>query len=156
MKIFLDNNIAVDALGEREGFKTAALLLLETIALNPDLQACVASKAIVEVHYTIKKLIGESRARSALDSLLCIVDVIDTSREDFIYALSSELSDFEDAVTLSAAIRAHTDYIITRDKHYKDPGIPALNAEEFLKVYLASKAHALAGGETGVTHHFLH
>lgn len=73
MKIFLDNNIIIDALGEREEFKSNALTLLEKVALNPDLEAFVASKAIAEVHYTLKKIIGESRARSALGSLLCIV-----------------------------------------------------------------------------------
>ena len=154
MKIFLDNNIAIDALGEREGFKTDALMLLETVALHPNLQAYIASKAVVEIHYTIKKLIGEPRARSALGSLLCIVDVIDTSKEDFIYALSSDIPDFEDAVTLSAAIRAQADYIITRDKHYRNRSIPALSAEEFLRAYLTTKSQYLAGNYSEETHLF--
>lgn len=81
MKIFLDNNIAIDALAEREGFKSSALTLLEVLALHPEICAYIASKAVVEIHYTIKKILGESRARSALGSLLCIVDVIDTTKD---------------------------------------------------------------------------
>lgn len=138
MKIFLDNNIIIDALGEREEFKSNALTLLEKVALNPDLEAFVASKAIAEVHYTLKKIIGESRARSALGSLLCIVDIIDTTKDDFIYALSSDIPDFEDAVTFSSALRAKTNYIITRDKHYANRSIPAVSAEEFLKMYFTT------------------
>ena len=127
---------------------------MEQITTQSDLQAYIASKAVVEIHYTIKKLIGESRARSALGSLLCIVDVIDTSKEDFIYALSSDIPDFEDAVTLSAAIRAQTDYIITRDKHYRNRSIPALSAEEFLRAYLTTKSQYLAGNNSEETHLF--
>lgn len=154
MKIFLDNNILVDALAEREEFAEGALSLLEQITTQSDLQAYIASKAVVEIHYTIKKLIGESRARSALGSLLCIIDVIDTSKEDFIYALSSDIPDFEDAVTLSSAIRAQTDYIITRDKHYRNRSIPALSAEEFLRAYLTTKSQYLAGNYSEETHLF--
>ena len=127
---------------------------MEQITTQSDLQAYIVSKAVVEIHYTIKKLIGESRARSALGSLLCIVDVIDTSKEDFIYALSSDIPDFEDAVTLSAAIRAQTDYIITRDKHYRNRSIPALSAEEFLRAYLTTKSQYLAGNNSEETHLF--
>ena len=53
---------------------------------------------------------------------------------DIFHALSSETTDFEDAVMIETASRSHVDCIVTRNqKDYKKSSIPVFNPSEFLQ-----------------------
>ena len=48
-------------------------------------------------------------------------------------AISSEMSDYEDAVMAESAIRAEVDCIVTRNKHdYEKSPVPVYSPAEFL------------------------
>lgn len=61
--------------------------------------------------------------------------MLDTSSEDIFYAISSEISDFEDAVMVEIAGRSNIDCIITRNKKdYKKSRGLVYDPDEFLEV----------------------
>jgi predicted nucleic acid-binding protein len=49
-----------------------------------------------------------------------IVEVLDTTRKDCRLAFDGSLSDYEDALLVETAKRAHLDYIVSRDKQLLD------------------------------------
>ena len=51
-----------------------------------------------------------------MSTLLIPFDVLDTAGIDCRKALSSDISDFEDAVMTETALRANMDYIVTRNE----------------------------------------
>lgn len=70
-----------------------------------------------------------------LNQLLSLVGVLDTSSEDIFHAISSEISDFEDAVMAETAERSNVDCIITRNKKdYKKSRVLVYDPDEFLEV----------------------
>ena len=76
-------------------------------------------------------------SRKILNSLLSIVSLLDSASLDIFRALSSEISDFEDAVMVETALRSDIDCIITRNqKDYKKSHVPVYTASEFLKKFL--------------------
>ncbi|WP_337649268.1 PIN domain-containing protein [Hungatella effluvii] len=53
--------------------------------------------------------------RAILNTLFQLFDLLDTAGMDCRRAISSDVSDFEDAVMVESAIRSGVDCIVTRD-----------------------------------------
>ncbi len=75
---------------------------------------------------------SDQESRHLLNQLLSLISILDTSSEDIFHALSSDISDFEDAVMTETAIRSKMDCIITRNKKdYTKAEIPIYDPIEF-------------------------
>ena len=70
-----------------------------------------------------------------MSTLLIPFDVLDTAGIDCRKALSSDISDFEDAVMTETALRANMDYIVTRnERDYVKSPVPVCTPSELLKL----------------------
>lgn len=77
---------------------------------------------------------SEAESREKLNKLLAIVGLLDTTAEDVFHALSSNVSDFEDAIMIETGIRCRMDCIITRKtKDYSKSQLPIYTPAEFLQ-----------------------
>ena len=74
-RIFVDTNILLDVLLEREGYYYDALKIWAT-AENGDVVACIAAISLNNVHYVMRKLKSETTAMIAVKILLRIFKVV--------------------------------------------------------------------------------
>ena len=66
---------------------------------------------------------------------LNLFELIDTAGMDCRRALSSDMSDFEDAVMAESSLRAGMDYIVTRNsRDYRQSAVPVCTPGEFLEM----------------------
>jgi len=132
-KIFLDSDVALDHLADRQPFAEYAHRLL-ALAETGELTVCLSALSFSNLHYILRKLKGRDEARSLLGQLKQIVRVSAVGEAEIQSALASGFTDFEDAIQHAAAkaeggVRA----IITRNRaDYAGSEIPVLSADEFL------------------------
>ncbi len=140
MKVLLDTCIVVDFLQKREPFSEDALRIFRAVA-NDLFSGCITAKSATDIYYLTHKCThSDQEARKKLNSLLTIVSMLDSSAIDVFHALSSEISDFEDAVMVETAIRSHVDCIVTRNtKDFKKSPVAVYTPKGFLEILLKEK-----------------
>ena len=127
----LDTNIIVDALSKRDGYENS-LRLIKHCELKT-VYGFVSASTVTDVVYVLRKYISPSLVLDTVQTLLLVIDVADTTKDDIILAFLSTMRDYEDAVQASCAIRTNADYIVTRNlKDFEDSPIRAISPKEAL------------------------
>jgi predicted nucleic acid-binding protein len=132
-RLFLDTNVVIDLLGEREPFyRHAAMLAL--LADKGQLQLVTSSLSFVTTEYVLCQYEGKEAVLDKLRKFKTLTEVATVDDPVIDKALHSGFSDFEDAVQYHSALKSNCQIIITRNKKdFKRPEIPVLSPEEFLK-----------------------
>lgn len=133
MRAFIDTNVLLDVLAEREPFYEHSSAVWALAEQGP-LEGLVSAVSFTDVFYIVRRWGGPDSAREALLALrdvfcpaVCDAPVINQ-------AIDSQLGDFEDAVQYFSALRADADCLLTRnpDDFPRRPAIPVLSPREFL------------------------
>lgn len=133
-KIFLDTNIVVDFLGERENFYDSSAKIL-TLADKKKIKVYTSPTSISNTYYLLAKY---ENTKAALEKIrkfkvLCSISIMND--EVIEKAITSDFKDFEDAMQYFSAIASDCDLIITRnEKDFKNALIPVMNAESYLQM----------------------
>ncbi|MGI4803691.1 MAG: type II toxin-antitoxin system VapC family toxin [Janthinobacterium lividum] len=133
-RLFIDTNIMLDLLGEREPFYRFAAQLA-TLADQKKLKIIVSPLSFATVNYLLSKfenqaIVIEKLRKFKIISETCAID--DSIVEK---GLHSAFNNFEDALQYYSAIAADCNIIITRNgKDFKNSMLPVMTAEEFLKL----------------------
>lgn len=118
MKVFLDTNILLDILLEREGYEHSAKLF--ELQDAGSIQLCVSLLSMVNIACVYKKTVGQDMAIVNLKYLSTIVEVLPMDGRQLQEALLLKGLDFEDVLQATCAAAWECDYIITRnDKDFK-------------------------------------
>lgn len=131
-RIFLDTNVILDLLGERDPFYDA-IAKLTTLADQKKITLIIYTLSFTAVDYVLSKYESSDSVLKKLRmfKILCEVCVIDD--EIIEKALNSSFSDFEDAVQYFTALQADCSIIITRNgKDFKNSTLPVMTAGEYL------------------------
>jgi len=129
MKVLLDTNIIVDVISKRSGYEDS-LQIFRYCELGL-VQAFVSATTITDIMYILRKQIAPHEVRNAMEILFLIVDIASVTKGDVMYALSSSMKDFEDAVQVACAKRNGANYIITRNlKDFTHTDVTALAPQE--------------------------
>jgi predicted nucleic acid-binding protein len=133
MKIFLDTNIIVDLLSDRQPFSKYAIQIFQK-AENNEIQLYTSSHSIATTHYLLKKYLEEKELRNVIYDLLQYLTVIAVDVDIIKKGLRSNHKDYEDAIQiLCASSVQNIDYIVTRNtKDFKTSEIPVLNPDEII------------------------
>ncbi|MEO6877527.1 MAG: PIN domain-containing protein [Gemmatimonadaceae bacterium] len=122
--LLIDINVVLDVVLAREEWLPESAALLDVVAAG-NARGFVAGHTITTIHYITARANGRSAAASAVSDLLDICSVVPMETADFQRVLSMDLSDFEDAVPASAALRVGADYIVSRnERDFKGVAIP--------------------------------
>jgi predicted nucleic acid-binding protein len=113
-KLYLDTNILLDFLLNRQPFAEAATTLLAAAEAGRA-TLFVSSLTFVTAHYVVSKAVGKNAATLALASLFTQINTVAVDVQVINQALQSGMPDFEDAVQLFTALSAGADAIVTRD-----------------------------------------
>ena len=133
MRAIIDTCVVIDALQNREPFCADAQRVFLAIA-NRRVGGSITAKAVTDIYYLMHRYThDDAQSRRALSAIFTLFDVLDTAGLDCRRAISSEISDYEDAVMVESAIRAEVDCIVTRNKRdYEKSLVPVYSPAEFL------------------------
>jgi predicted nucleic acid-binding protein len=124
--ILLDINVVLDVLLAREPYLADALRVFSAVEAG-HYEAWLSAHAITTIHYLCEKHANRNKATTSVRSLLTHFRVAAVNENSIRNALNSEISDFEDAVTVCAAKEAGAAFIITRNiKDFRKSDIPAI------------------------------
>ena len=135
MRVILDTCIIMDAIQNREPFAEDAKSIVRAAA-NKWFTGCITAKSSTDIYYLTHRCTHSDKdTRAILTKLFILFDVIDTAGMDARKAISSEVSDYEDAVMIETAIREDADCIVTRNiKDYSKSAVPVYKPAEFLRL----------------------
>jgi len=132
-RIFVDSDIAIDLLAERQPYYRSAAQLF-SMADRKEIRILFSALSFTNIHYVLRKVYNSAEARKLLVRFKVLVNVLPVDNKTIELALSSDIRDFEDAVQYYTAIENKANVIVTRNlKDYKLSSISVLTAEEFLK-----------------------
>ena len=133
MRAIIDTCVVIDALQDREPFCADAQRVFLAVA-NRRVEGSITAKAVTDIYYLMHRYThDDAQSRRALSAIFALFDVLDTAGLDCRRAISSEISDYEDAVMVESAIRAEVDCIVTRNKRdYEKSSVPVYSPAELL------------------------
>lgn len=135
MKVLLDTCIIMDFLQNREPFAQEAKKIMQAAAMEL-FTGYITAKSATDIYYLTHKCThNDKESRQKLNQLLTIVSMLDSAADDVFHAISSDISDFEDAVMAETALRSKIDCIVTRNKKdFTDSRITVYSPTEFITV----------------------
>lgn len=130
MRILFDTNIILDVLLNRKPFVNISSTLVAE-AESGLIDGLLCATTITSLDYLISKASSRRQARSAIKKLLTIFSIAEVNTQVLMLALSSNFSDFEDAVQYYSAERKNSVGIVTRNaKDYKSTHLAIYSPEE--------------------------
>jgi len=134
-RVFIDTDIILDVALAREPFLEASKLVLALLE-NYISIGFVTSNEITNIYYILRKAGGDQKARKFIAQILKYLTVISVEHIDVLNALKSKITDFEDSVQHSAALRNQCDLIVTRNvDDYENSEITVNTPIDFLSIF---------------------
>lgn len=132
-KVFVDTDIALDLLSQREPHYAAAARLF-TLADKGKLTIYISSLSFSNLNYLLTRQYDARESRRILNSFKVLVKVLPVDDKIIELALSSKFAHFEDAIQYFAAIEQGIKILLTRNtKDYSLAKIAVLTPEAYLK-----------------------
>ena len=132
MRIFLDVNVILDVLADRQPWVEASASVLALCEID-EVEGVVAAHSITTLYYLTTKHLNRKKATAAMVDLLKLVAVAEVNQDVILKAISLGWPDLEDAVQGVCALQSGCDFIISRDAGLFDSlSIPAVTPSEFL------------------------
>lgn len=132
MKIYIDSDVILDYLYDREPFNTNAKIIIALIE-KKIINGYISSLILWNIYYILSKYLGEKEARKKIKIFRSIIDIIAIDAKIIDQGLNSNIKDFEDSIQYFAAKSANIDFIITRNKKdYPKGDVSILSPDEFI------------------------
>ncbi len=139
IKVFVDSDIILDLLAQREPYFEYAAKLF-TLIDQQKIKAYTSPIIFANLHYLLKKLTSNTVALKSLRKLKTLVNILPVDERIIELALNSDFNDFEDAIQYFTATSSGINLLLTRNKvDYKKSKIAISTSEEFLKTWYAKK-----------------
>jgi predicted nucleic acid-binding protein len=137
MKIFfLDTNILIDFLAERQPFAIEAARLL-SLAVSQKIKIVVSAASFNNIYYILRKQqYTHQQTIKLLTELFSITETVDVTKDIIQNSLRSGFKDFEDSIQYfcAAGIKG-IDGLVTRDpKDYTASRLPVLSPAAALQI----------------------
>lgn len=139
IRVLLDTNVLIDVLQKRQPWFAFSKEIF-TAAANQDILGYITAKQAGDLYFfACKQLRGEpdidKKARTILNHLFAIFELIDSRGSDCEMALLRENGDFEDAMLIESAVREKIDCIVTRNgAHFKNAPVAVYDPESFVGI----------------------
>jgi predicted nucleic acid-binding protein len=135
MRSLIDTCVIMDVVQNREPFADDAKTIVRAAA-SKWFTGCMTAKAATDIYYLTHRCThSDKEARAVMSKLYILFELLDTTGMDVRRAISSNVSDYEDAVMIETAIREDIDCIVTRNtKDYSLSPVPVYDPPSFLKL----------------------
>ena len=132
-KLFLDTNVVVDLLGEREEFYQS-IAKIATLADKGRLYLVVSALTYSTVYYLLSRFEDKEIVKDKIRKFKVIAETSDLTNKVIDKGLSSKFVDFEDSLQYYCALNSDCNILITRNgKDFKESEIPVMSPNEYLK-----------------------
>ena len=136
MKVFLDTNVLIDFMAERQGYPAAAALF--ELATDKKLELAYSALTVANAFYILRKQYTNTELTEAFEMQQSVVEVCGVSSQDVNMALKDKWTDGEDAIQYHSALSSHTDVILTHNTNdFQRSSLPVMTPENFLDTYFA-------------------
>jgi predicted nucleic acid-binding protein len=130
--VLFDSDVVIDVLAQRQPFFPTSVLALNTVAQGR-VEGYVSGHAVTNIFYILRRQLGSETTRELLTRLLLKLKVASVTDAVVRQALSSPITDFEDAVTSAAAIASGVELIVTRNtSDFQSSPVEAMSPDMFL------------------------
>ena len=131
-RLFLDTNVVLDLLGEREPFYNSAAKIT-TLADKGEIELVVSALSYSTVYYLLSRFEDKELVKEKIRKFKVVAETSDLTDKIVDKGLSSGFSDFEDSLQYYCAIKMDCKILITRNgKDFKESEIPVLSPDEYL------------------------
>jgi predicted nucleic acid-binding protein len=131
-KLFIDTNVMMDLLGERVPHYNA-IAKIATLADKGKVKMVVSAFSYPTVYYLLSKFESSEKVIEKLRKFKIISEISDLNDIVIEKGLSSNFSDFEDALQYHCALKTDCNILITRNaKDFRQSAILVMTADEFL------------------------
>lgn len=131
-KLFLDSDVLLDLLLDREPFSDDIATLIEK-SIDSEVKLCTSPISITNINYIIGRLENKNKADLKTKKILKIVSMENIGQSIIDKASNSKFKDFEDSVQNFCAVESGHEIIITRNtKDYKESELSILTPREYL------------------------
>ncbi len=131
-KLFLDTNVVMDLLGEREPYY-ASVAKIASLADKTRIQLVVSALTYSTIYYLLSRFEDKELVKEKIRKFKVIAETADLTDKIINQGLTSKFSDFEDALQYYSAVKMDCSILITRNgKDFKESEIPVLSPDEYL------------------------
>lgn len=138
-EVFVDTNICTDLLLKREPFYNEAAQLF-TLGEEKKVKLYVSSLSFANLDCLLKQKNSSREARQILLRFKLLVEILNVDDKIITLALSSDFTDFEDAIQYFSAVENRIQILLTRNiQDFKKADISVMTAKDFLAMLFGSK-----------------
>ncbi|MEQ8469617.1 MAG: PIN domain-containing protein [Marinoscillum sp.] len=134
-KVFLDTDVILDFLLDREPFSESASKLFD-LGETGQLELFTSALAVNNIHYILRKLIGSKKSIEVVADLIDMIQCVEVGVEQLRHSIQSKFRDFEDGIQHATALKiVGLEAIITRNhRDFRKSQLPIFDPESFLHV----------------------
>jgi len=138
-KVLIDLNVLLDFLAKRKNHESAASII--ALCEKRAIKGHIASHEVTTLAYFLSdKYKNKSGYKNILNDILDLLSTISVNETMLRKALTSKVTDYEDAVIEQAALKEGLDYIITNNiSDFKKAEIKPITPREYLTLFIKSK-----------------
>ena len=130
-KIFLDTNVILDAILDREGANNARQIL--QFGEENQIRNCTSVLSFANISYILHKYLNSKESYEVLQAMFDCMTVLPMGDQLVYDSLLKKGPDFEDTLQTFCAMHSNCDCIITSDrKHFRGIPVPVYTPEEFI------------------------
>jgi len=136
MKIFVDTNLFIDILLDREPFSAASAKVYR-LCENDMIDGYIAPITINNIYYICRKAKRIETVKELLFEISTVFTIASMNSASVRKANSLSMNNYEDALQYTMAMQNGCEYLVTRNtKDYKElPGIRVLEPEVLLSLF---------------------
>lgn len=132
MRLFVDTNLILDVIAERDPFYASAARIWSMCETGV-CEGFVSAISFNNVFYIVRRARNADVARKALVLMRDVFKSVAPDEQILNQAIDSDIRDFEDAIQFFSAQRVATDYLLTRNvTDFPKTHQPILAPDEFL------------------------
>lgn len=138
-KLFLDTNVVLDLLGEREPFYDAIAKIV-SLSDKGKIQLTVSALTYSTIFYILSRFEDKEIVKEKIRKFKIVAQTSDLTDKIIDKGLASKFKDFEDALQYYSALKSGCSIIITPNgKDFKLADISVFSPDEYLSKYIIYK-----------------
>jgi predicted nucleic acid-binding protein len=129
--IFIDTNVVIDFLANRQPFSMEAARLFN-VAVDGKARIYISAVSYNNIYYILRQSLTNKATIKLLDELSEITEIVDVTKAIIRQSLKTDFNDYEDAIQYYCALSlSQIDFIVTRNtRDFKKSTLPVMNPSE--------------------------
>ena len=134
-KIFMDTNVVIDFLANRQPFSADAALLFN-LAVESEVSIYISAVSYNNIYYILRQSLSNATTIKLMEGLADITKIADVTDAVIRHSLKSDFKDYEDAIQYHCALTIpEINFIVSRNtKDFKKSSLPVLTPFEAVRV----------------------